>query len=155
MPALKNTRHERVAQELAKGKTAVEAYALAGYRPNRSHASRLVAKGIIRSRVAELQERGAKRVEVTTESIAAELEEARVLALAEKQASAAVSASLGKAKLYGLIIEKKHHSGRIEHLDLSKLSDDDLARLTEALGPIAAAGGDAEGDTPGADETRH
>jgi hypothetical protein len=32
MPALKNVRHERFAQETAQGKSAGEAYRLAGYR---------------------------------------------------------------------------------------------------------------------------
>jgi phage terminase small subunit len=32
MPGLKNARHERFAQQIAQGKSAVEAYRLAGYR---------------------------------------------------------------------------------------------------------------------------
>jgi phage terminase small subunit len=35
MPVLSNPKHERFAQELAKGKTADEAYQLAGCKPNR------------------------------------------------------------------------------------------------------------------------
>ena len=43
--ALKNPKHERFAQELAKGKSATEAYRLAGYKPDDGHASRLAGNG--------------------------------------------------------------------------------------------------------------
>lgn len=65
MPALTNPRYEAVARGLAAGRTATDAYASAGYRRNRSHASRLVANGNIRARVAEL------KLEVTIEVISA------------------------------------------------------------------------------------
>ncbi len=140
MPILPNPRHEAFAQALAKGKTADEAYALAGYKPDRGNASRLTANDSIQTRVAELQGRVAKKVEVTVESLAAELEEARALAKGEKQSSAMVSATLGKAKLFGLIIDKKQHSGTVTVVtlsakDLDGLTDDELARL-EAAYPV-------------------
>jgi phage terminase small subunit len=53
MAPLRNTRHECFAQELATGKTADEAYQIAGYKPDRAHASRLAANGNIRGRVTE------------------------------------------------------------------------------------------------------
>ena len=58
MPVLENVRHERFAQELAKGKTQEQAYIDAGYAASgaRGHAARLlVANGNIAERVAELQ----------------------------------------------------------------------------------------------------
>jgi hypothetical protein len=47
MAPLRNTKHELFAQGLAEGKSMTEAYRAAGY-TNRSHASRLVAKGTLR-----------------------------------------------------------------------------------------------------------
>jgi hypothetical protein len=44
---------------------------------------------------------------VTIDSLTEELSESRELALKTSQASAAVSATLGKAKLHGLLIEKQ------------------------------------------------
>ncbi|WP_455872862.1 hypothetical protein [Rhizobium yanglingense] len=41
MPVLKNARHEKFAQALAKGKTATEAYAEAGFKPHDGNAARL------------------------------------------------------------------------------------------------------------------
>jgi phage terminase small subunit len=51
MPILTNPRHERFAQELAKGKTATEAYRLAGYKHDDGHASRLAGNGRVSARV--------------------------------------------------------------------------------------------------------
>jgi hypothetical protein len=77
MPILKNPRHEAFAQELAKGKTADEAYQAVGYRADRGHASRLAANGNICVRLAELQAVGAEKAVVTIESLIAKAEAAR------------------------------------------------------------------------------
>lgn len=57
MPALSNPRHERFAQELAKGKSADDAYESAGYSPNRGNAATLKKKESISIRVNELLDR--------------------------------------------------------------------------------------------------
>lgn len=69
-----------------------------------SKASELLKDGKVLARVNELRAQHVKRHEVTVDSLVAELEEARQVALAAEtpQTSAAVSASMGKAKLYGL-----------------------------------------------------
>lgn len=113
MPVLKNARHEAFAQGLAKGKTSDEAYADAGFKPNRGNATRLKANESVSDRVKELQAQGAERALVSIESLTEELEEARRLAMAdEKGASAAVAAVMGKAKLHGLLVEKNEHTGK-------------------------------------------
>lgn len=112
MPALDNPRHERFAQELAKGRTQAEAYAEAGYKPSEPNASRLRSNDKVQSRILEIQERGAVRAEITVASILEELEQARVAALGAEtpQSSAAVSASMSKAKLLGLVVDKSEVS---------------------------------------------
>ena len=93
MPVLKNARHELFAQELAKGQSQEQAYKSAGYRGNRHHASRLVTKDHIRERVAELQTRNVTKSDeiaaITTETLLAEAEAARVKAMAERGGAAA------------------------------------------------------------------
>lgn len=69
MPALENPRHERFAQELAKGKTADEAYQIAGYKANRHNAATLGREQHISTRVAEIVERGAVKAETTVERL--------------------------------------------------------------------------------------
>jgi phage terminase small subunit len=61
MPVLSNARHERFAQELAKGKTADEAYREAGYSENRGNAARLKANEGVLTRTRELQEAAAEK----------------------------------------------------------------------------------------------
>lgn len=109
MGPLKNARQERFAQELAKGKSQVEAYAAAGYKPNESHASRAVTNGKLAARVAELKGRAAEKAVVTIENLTE-----RLLAIAAKGevASDAPLLSVGRAaimdvaKLNGFLTEK-------------------------------------------------
>lgn len=106
---LSNAKHERFAQELAKGKTADEAYQLAGYAENRGNAARLKANESVMKRVAEIQGRAATRTEVTVASITK-----RLLAIADKGEAAADAPLLSVAraslmdvaKLNGLVVDK-------------------------------------------------
>ena len=107
MPILRNQRHEAFAQALAKGKTATEAMAMVGYADPRN-STRLTKNDEIRCRVEELQSVGASRAEVTITSLLAELERARLLAIKNGQAAAAVAASMAKAKLSGLPTDGDH-----------------------------------------------
>ena len=59
MPPLDNPRHEAYAAHRARGLTMGNAYALAGFKPNRSNASRLNANEHIQVRIKELLEGGA------------------------------------------------------------------------------------------------
>ena len=106
MPVLRNPRHEKFAQEIAKAKTATAAMAAAGYSDPRN-STRLTKNDEIRRRIDELKERGAARAEVSVASVLDELEEARQLALKRGQVSAAVQASMGKARILGLIIDRR------------------------------------------------
>jgi phage terminase small subunit len=106
MPVLRNPRHEKFAQEIAKGNTATAAMAAAGYSDPRN-STRLTKNDEIRRRIEELQQCGAARAEVSVASLLAELETARLLALKLGQASAAVAATMGKAKILGLIIDRR------------------------------------------------
>ena len=61
-----------------------------------------------------MQEANAQRHNVTIDSITAQLDEDRALARNEKQASAAITATMGKAKLHGLVSDKLALSGKNE-----------------------------------------
>lgn len=127
MPVLPNPRHERFAQELAKGKSATEAYETAGYRSNEGNAGRLNRNEQVRARVAELQGKASVRAEVTLESLMQEAEEARQLAMATKQPAAAVSALTAKGKLAGLWVEKRETLNK--HVDPDSIPDGELADI--------------------------
>jgi phage terminase small subunit len=79
-------------------------------------ASELLANGKVAVRVKQLQDAAVKRHEVTVDDIIAELDEARNLA---KNANVPktgdmISASMGKAKVLGLIKDKTELSGAVE-----------------------------------------
>jgi len=154
MPLLKNARHETFAQGLAKGMSATDAYAAAGYKGDRKAASNLWTNMDVKDRVTELQSKAIKKVEITVDSLAQELEEARAIALSEKQSSAAVSATMGKAKLFGLGVENRRMSGTIQIVNitieqLSVLTRDELTLLEAAypvLEKLRLVGSDTSGE---------
>jgi len=117
MPILRNPKHEFFCQELFKGKSASEAYEIAGFKPNGGNAGALRNKQHISTRLAELLERHenshakstAKAVElvsITLESLMREAGEIQAAAVASNQLSAATAALTVKAKLSGLWIER-------------------------------------------------
>jgi phage terminase small subunit len=73
----------------------------------------LLKNGDITARLNELKGKHAKRHEITVDTLLAELEENRQAALGAEtvQASAATAATMGKAKLLGLLIDKQEHTG--------------------------------------------
>jgi hypothetical protein len=106
MPALPNPKHEAFCQARALGKTWAQAYVDAGYKPDDGAASRLSGNVRIQVRLMELQEVRAERHEVTVDSMAAQLDADRAFAYQCKNPAAAVSATLAKAKLFGLLTDR-------------------------------------------------
>jgi phage terminase small subunit len=68
----------------------------------------------IATRVAELQKSHQERHNVTVDSLTDELDEVRTLAMEKEQVNAAVNATMGKAKLHGLLTDRVQHSGSME-----------------------------------------
>jgi phage terminase small subunit len=143
MAVLKNPRHELFAQHLAKGKTATDAYAAAGYRPNQPNSARLISNDMVRARLAELQDRAAIRTEVTVASLLAEAEDARVAAMEAGQFSAAISAIREKGVLAGLRVEKRENTAK----RAEDMTDDEL--LAIAAGGRVRASDPPQGSNPG------
>jgi len=108
MPVLLNPKHELFAQSLATGKTQEQAYVVAGYsaKTARQGSTNLFTKPNISKRVQELQSRAAIKAEIEIEDILLELEHARLIAKDRQNPSAMISATMGKAKLLGLITDK-------------------------------------------------
>lgn len=71
------------------------------------NACELMKNNNITTTIFRLQESHRERHNVTVDSLCVELEEARSLAIKSIQASAAVTAIMGKAKLHGLGVEKQ------------------------------------------------
>ncbi len=106
-------KQEKFCQGVAKGLNYSEAYRLA-YNAKKMKAEtvnitafRLMSNPKVGLRVEELKKRALKRYDLTVDDIIEELEDARKIARELGQSSAMVSASMGKAKLFGLVVEKK------------------------------------------------
>jgi len=129
MPVLENARHERFAQELAKGNSQIEAYRLAGYEPVEANASRLIRNDKVAARVAELKAVAAEKAAITVYDIAAQLDEDRTFARDLEAPAAAISATMGKAKVLGLIVERSELTGKDGGpIETADMSDRDMAK---------------------------
>jgi phage terminase small subunit len=131
---LKNARHERFAQELAKGEHASTAYRNAGYsavgNSAEVSASRLFKNAKVAARIAELRARVADKATETTGIDAAwvlqKAAELHTKALEEKQLSVAKGALdlIGKHVDVQAFREQMQLSGLIEY---KNLSDEEIA----------------------------
>lgn len=103
----------------------------------RKMASRVWSAPVMKEYAAEIRADMMERFMVTVESLTEELEEARKAALGAEnpQCGAAVAATMGKAKLFGLDKQVIEHTGRnggpILTKALSDWTDEELARLIE------------------------
>lgn len=77
------------------------------------------------------------KTRVTVESITAELDEAAALAKRVEQPSAAIQAIATKAKLHGLLIDRKE-TGQPGEFQAAKTADEVLAAVRAELGEDAA-----------------
>lgn len=135
MPVLDNPKHERFAQELAKGKTATEAYVLAGYKSNDGNAATLKGNQRVLDRVAELQDRGAMRAEITVASLLEEAATIQAAALKDGQHSAAVAALTAKAKLAGLWVDRSENENVNTNYVVSGEPVEDIAAWEAEFSP--------------------
>jgi len=129
---LKNARHERFAQELAKGLPADAAYVVAGFSSNRSNAARLNANEHVRARVTEILADAAELVQIDAAWVLK-----KAVALHDKAMEAGAFASAkGALEIVGKHVEVQafrdqiHHSGRVE---FANLSDEELEARIAAL----------------------
>ena len=111
MPALANPRHERFARFYLRSGNASQAYVLAGYscEPHgaRANACRLIAKSNVKRRVDELRRGLGRRSEVSATSLIEDLQADRRLAISLKRPGDAIKATMGVARIAGLLIEKR------------------------------------------------
>ncbi len=72
----------------------------------------LLKNNKVAARLIELQAISAKRNAVSVDSLTKELEEARVMATDQEAAQAMIAATMGKAKLHGIGLERKEITGK-------------------------------------------
>lgn len=84
-------------------------------KPNTLHrkANDLLKHPVIKAEVIAMQEQARERNQVTIDNVVDELEEARQVAKQSGNAAAMVSATLGKAKVLGLVVDKQETNTKI------------------------------------------
>ena len=82
-------------------------------------------KPIIATAISELQAQEAKKYEVTRESLAREYDEAFTLAKSNAQPAAMVSATSGKAKLFGMADDKAPSATAVSFVTVYERSPED------------------------------
>jgi hypothetical protein len=138
MPALKNARAERFCQLVAQGIVPFKAFPMAGYKPDNAHPYRLAENGRVKQRLAELHKGLAMKTRVTVESISEQLDDDRAFAQRVDQAGPALNATIAKAKLHGLIVDRKE-SGAPGDFAAQNSETDIIALVRQELGEQAAA----------------
>ena len=96
-------------------RNATQAAIRAGYSEKTAtmQGSRLLRYDNVQAAVERGEAEIAASLAITVEGVAAQLDEDRALALANNQAGAAVSASMGKAKLAGLLVDRQDVTGTV------------------------------------------
>jgi len=137
MPTLKNPRHERFAQLLASGKTATDAYEMAGYKRSHSNGPWLARTEEISARVVQIsanalqQERQAtaiatERAAITKQSLIEKAELVYEKAVEAKQLSAATAALKEIGVLTGIRIERRESGSPGEFAEIENMTADEL-----------------------------
>jgi len=140
MPALNNPRHERFAQELAQGKSGVEAYTRAGYDGKdaamRANASRLLTNDSIVARVAELQHHGAAFAALTIEELISKGREIVDKAVAAEDFSAASATLERVAKIGGLWVDRSEGQQVVRTVSAEPMSAEQWQQQHAAPQPL-------------------
>ena len=127
MPALKNAKHERFAQEIAKGTAYVKAIKAAGYETNANaanvSATRLLKQPTVAARVNELLERKATIEAKATERA---IEKSGIT-------KAAVLEELAKIGFANMLDYVSVQKDGYAYVDLSKLTRDQAAAIQEVV----------------------
>lgn len=145
-------KQERFAQVYVETGNASEAYRqaynTAKFKPESVtvNASKLLADANVSLRVAELQAIHAERHAMTVDDIARLLKEDREFAREMEAAAAAVSASMGLAKLYGHLRDKVEHTGKdggAIQIDQVKSDAESFTRTIAGIASRTGAAGQA------------
>lgn len=110
-PKLTAKQQRFVEEYCSNGFNATQAAITAGYskKTAQEQGSQTLSNLMVQSAIQEFMDRATKRAEITVDDLIKELDENRRLALDVTQVAAANQATMGKAKLLGLDVQKVDH----------------------------------------------
>ena len=133
-----NPRHSSFVQHYLTTGNATAAAKAAGYSPHtaQEQGSRLLKRTDVADAVQQQREQAQQQAQITVQTLLQELEQARQNALSNDQCSAAVAATMAKARLLGLD-KPKPAADSSTHTVRGVLDDEELReRCTKALQQI-------------------
>jgi hypothetical protein len=145
MPALRNQRHEAFARHIFEspktGWSAKRCYQESGYATHGGNSSEAAASRLLRSvklqrRIAELNRPLVRKTEVSMESLLEQIDADRAMAFERGQASAAVKATMLKARICGFLVDREEHGAPGEFSDMTYAEI--LAKIRAEFGDEAA-----------------
>lgn len=132
MPPLENPRHEVFAQEVAKGKSAAQAYLIAGYKTDQRGAEasgpRLLGDVRVANRVLELQKVAAVKSGVTLQWLLDQAQGIIEDARAAADFSAASQTLERAAKIAGLWVDRSQAEQTVRDVSNEPMSEDEWQR---------------------------
>ena len=151
MPALPNPRHEKFAQNVARGMTAAKAYEKAGYKYNDGNCIRLKGSERVSGRIYELLKKSETDLVVDRNTMTNVYSDILHASREAGNYNAAKGAADSLAKLHGLMIDRKE-TGRPG--DFGSMADDQLREFiqTAANQLSADGGGEAGAEEEGEEE---
>ena len=135
-----NPKQQRFAEEYVVDHNATQAAKRAGYSPKTAYSQgqRLLKHVEVQTAIAAEQARLRRKTEVSIRSMTEDMRENRDLAVENKQAAAAQQASMGIAKLHGLLIDRAEVK-TINDMTLAEVR----ARIKEIEAELAVVGDEA------------
>lgn len=127
MAALANARHEKFAQELAKGSSASDAMKAAGFQSDRRNSTRLTTNEDIARRVEELKERAATNVSISREWVIEQLVDNAKKAKAEGDYAPSNKALELLGKEIGMFVDRTENVNINHDVSDEPLSDEEWA----------------------------
>ncbi len=129
MPELKNAKRERFCREFITDQSLKHAAERSGYKQPHVRGAQLMAVPEVKARVAELQAGVAKRKDITLDTMIDQIDDDRTFAREHNNPSAAVQASIAKAKISG------NWTDHVQ-IDASKTDAQLAADLAKQLVPV-------------------
>ena len=135
-----NPKQQRFAEEYVVDHNATQAAKRAGYSPKTAYSQgqRLLKHVEVQTAIAAGEARLRRKTEVSISSLSEDMRENRDLALENKQAAAAQQASMGIAKLHGLLVDRSEVK-TTNDMTLAEVR----ARIKQIEAELAEAGDDA------------
>lgn len=133
MPRLSNPKHEAFARYVAKGASASEAYRRAGYEDDTANASRLTANDSVKARIAEHQDRIARKAHVDAAMVLTKLREVMLDKTADKRDQLKAAELI--AKTLGMFEFTKRSEVKVTQVKeaLSGMPDSDFAAIRDIM----------------------